>query len=103
MTPEHRGQVFDSIVIGAGPAGLTAGVYLARYRRRVLLLKAGPSRAEWIPESHNTPGFPDGVRGPDLLRRLTEQALEFGVTVQHARADRITRSDGGFEVTAGGG
>ena len=59
---------YDAIIVGAGPAGLTAATYLARFRRSVLVLRAGRPRADWIPESHNTPGFPRGVGGPELLR-----------------------------------
>src|ERR1700712_3287780 len=88
----------DAVVIGAGPAGLTAAVYLARFRRKVLVLSAGPSRASWIPESHNTPGFPHGVGGGDLLTRLTEQALAFGVEIREARIDGLAPVADGFEV-----
>ncbi|WP_293906551.1 hypothetical protein [Phenylobacterium sp.] len=49
-------ETSDGIIFGAGPACLTAATDLARFRRRVLVLAAGPSRASWIPESHNTPG-----------------------------------------------
>lgn len=93
---------YDAIVLGAGPAGLTAATYLARFRRRVLVLGAGLSRASWIPESHNTPGFPDGVAGDELLRRLTEQAAQFGAEIRQARASRLTRAGALFEVSAGG-
>jgi thioredoxin reductase (NADPH) len=93
---------YDAIVLGAGPAGLTAATYLARFRRRVLVLGAGVSRANWIPESHNTPGFPNGVAGDELLRRLTEQAAQFGAEIRKARASRLTRVGALFEVTAGG-
>jgi thioredoxin reductase (NADPH) len=89
---------YEAIVVGAGPAGLTAAIYLARFRRRVLVLSAGPSRASWIPESHNTPGFPHGVGGTDFLARLTEQAAQFGVEVREARIDRLARAGDGFEV-----
>jgi len=92
---------YDVIVLGAGPAGLTAATYLARFRRRVLVLGAGTSRASWIPESHNTPGFPHGVSGYELLKRLTEQAAQFGAEIRQARASRLTRSGALFEITAG--
>ena len=68
----------EVLVIGAGPAGLTAATYLARFRRRTLVIDAGQPRACWIPLSHNTPGFPAGVSGPDILTRMREQAEEYG-------------------------
>lgn len=94
-------EAYDAVVIGAGPAGLTAAVYLARFRRKVLVLGDGPSRASWIPESHNTPGFPHGVGGGELLARLTAQALEFGAEIRQARVDALAEADEGFEVAAG--
>ncbi|MGH6910317.1 MAG: NAD(P)/FAD-dependent oxidoreductase, partial [Phenylobacterium sp.] len=90
---------YDTIVLGAGPAGLTAATYLARFRRRVLVLGAGTSRASWIPESHNTPGFPHGVSGDELLRRLIEQAAQFGAEIRQAPANRLTRAKALFEVS----
>ena len=95
-------EVRDAVIVGAGPAGLTAAIYLARFHRRVLVLGDGPSRASWIPESHNTPGFPHGVAGRDLLARLTEQAVEFGVDMRAARAEALSKSDEGFEVSGPG-
>src|SRR5436189_126349 len=52
----------DCLIVGAGPAGLTAAMYLARFRRDVTLVDSGRSRARWIPVSRNTPGFPAGIR-----------------------------------------
>ncbi|MDH5835308.1 NAD(P)-binding protein, partial [Luteimonas kalidii] len=62
--------MFDVAVIGGGPAGLTAASYLQRFHRSCVVLDAGESRARWIPESNNCPGFPGGVSGEDLLSRL---------------------------------
>src|SRR5687767_14403009 len=73
--------VYDCIIIGAGPAGLVAATYLARFRRSVLLLDAGGSRARRIPETRNCPGFPDGIGGDELLDRLRAQASGVGVPV----------------------
>ena len=53
----------DCVVVGAGPGGLTAAVYLARYLRDVVVLDDGRSRALWIPRSHNCPGYPQGIPG----------------------------------------
>lgn len=63
----------DCMVIGAGPAGLTAAIYLARFRRNIMVIDSGLSRARLIPHSHNYPGFPEGVSGPILLERLRAQ------------------------------
>lgn len=92
----------DCLIIGAGPAGLTAATYLARFRRRALVLDSGASRASWIPVSHNVPGFPDGVTGPALLRRMRAQALRYGASIQPGEVERLQRRpDGGFTAFAG--
>ncbi len=68
----------DCAIIGSGPAGLVATLYMLRYRRSVLLADKGASRATLIPRSHNYPGFPDGVHGEDLLDRLRHQVGRYG-------------------------
>ena len=68
----------DCIIVGGGPAGLTAATYLRRLHRHVVVFDDGRSRARWIPESHNCPGFPMGVSGTELLRRLRDQASTYG-------------------------
>lgn len=93
---------YDVIIVGAGPAGLTAATYLGRFRRRVLVLDGGPSRASWIPESHNTPGFPQGVGGEALLARLRDQARLYGADIREARAEDMTRLAEGFELSIRG-
>jgi thioredoxin reductase (NADPH) len=89
-------QPYDCVIIGAGPAGLTAAVYLARYRRRIVLFDGGNSRAALIPESHNYPGFPQGVSGPGLLSALRKQAETYGITQISAPITELKRKDGGF-------
>lgn len=93
--------MLDCVVVGAGPAGLTAAIYLARYRRNFVLLDGGPSRAELIPVSHNFPGWPDGVSGEKLLSRLREQALRHDVQIRAARAETALHADQGFVVRVG--
>jgi thioredoxin reductase (NADPH) len=91
----------DCLVIGAGPAGLTAAIYLARFRRDFLVLDGGPSRAELIPTTHNFPAWPQGVSGEKLLARLREQALAHGATLEQARVESLQRDGEGFVAIAG--
>lgn len=86
----------DCLIIGAGPAGLTAAIYLARYRRSLLLIDRGGSRALRIPRSHNWPGYPEGIGGADLLKRLNAQAERHGVRVQRGTVQRIERDGDAF-------
>jgi thioredoxin reductase (NADPH) len=95
-------EIHDCLIVGAGPAGLTAATYLARFQRRVGVLSAGPSRAHYIPVSHNCPGFPFGISGSDLVQRLREQAAHYGVCPIETRVESITRDDGGFRLHAAG-
>ncbi len=94
--------MLDCLIIGAGPAGLSAATYLARYRRDIACVEAGPSRAESIARTHNLAGYPDGISGAELLARLREQAQRHGVRPERARVETLRVIDGGFEAVAGG-
>jgi thioredoxin reductase (NADPH) len=94
---------YDAVVIGAGPAGLTAATYLGRFRRSTLVLDGGPSRASWIPESHNTPGFSRGVSGPGLLGLLRDQAGQYGAEIRQGRVETLEKGEAGFILTTGEG
>ncbi|GHA87353.1 NAD(P)/FAD-dependent oxidoreductase [Cognatilysobacter bugurensis] len=95
--------LLDCLIIGAGPGGLTAATYLARFHRRILVVDAGSSRARWIPTSHNCPGFPSGVHGTTLLERLRDQATGYGAPIVEATVARLEREDDGFHATSGDG
>jgi thioredoxin reductase (NADPH) len=91
--------VLDCLIIGGGPAGLTAAIYLARYRRSVAVYSEGKSRASYIPTSHNYPGFPCGISGDDLLNQLNRQAKSYGVTVVPQRINSLDRKAGSFHAS----
>ena len=98
MAPQRQsGTCWDILVVGAGPAGLTAATYLARFRRRVCVIDGGASRASWIPVSHNLIGFPDGISGKTLLGRLREQARKYGAVIIEGQVKLLERfADGIF-------
>ncbi len=89
-------QDYDVAIVGAGPAGLSAALYAARYLRRTIVLHDGNSRTSWIPRSHNVPGYEDGVSGKELLDRMTRHAIRFGAEIVEAHVDSIDHSDGRF-------
>src|SRR4051812_24037121 len=90
----------DCLVIGGGPAGLTSAIYLARYRRNVMVIDSRESRAALIPETHNYPGFADGVSGKKLLELLTAQAGNYGVRIAPGRVENLKKSGEGFTASA---
>jgi thioredoxin reductase (NADPH) len=92
--------MLDCLIIGGGPAGLTAAIYLARYRRDILLVDDGRSRARLIPESHNYPGF-TGISGPDLLATLREQAERHGARMRGDRVEALACEAGVFVAQVG--
>ena len=93
----------DCLVIGAGPAGLTAAIYLGRFRRRFLVIDGGASRARLIPTSHNHAGFPDGIAGPALLDRMAAQARKYGAEIVPGNVSGLARDgDGLFSATLDG-
>lgn len=95
--------MLDCVVIGGGAAGLTAAIYLARFRRRFAVIDADASRLRWIPTSHNAPAFPAGIHGTELLRRMREQAANHGVRPIIAVVERIEALPAGGFIVSGDG
>lgn len=91
----------DCIIIGAGPAGLTAAIYLARFHLKIRLFDCGTSRAALIPCTHNHAGYPDGISGKDLLARMAEQAEKFGAVRELAEVTALRTAETGFVARVG--
>jgi thioredoxin reductase (NADPH) len=91
---------YDCVILGAGPAGLTALTYLARFHRRAVALGAkGPRpRVMLIERSYNLPGYPDGITGEALVRNLSEQATECGGEIRDTPATSVSGEYGAFRV-----
>jgi thioredoxin reductase (NADPH) len=94
--------MYDAAIIGGGPAGLTAALYLARFRLSVILCDAGNSRAALIPRTHNQPFWPDGISGTDLLKRMEDHLARYQVDWLRAEVEGIEPAQAGFEVLADG-
>lgn len=101
----QQDELLDCVIVGAGPAGLTALTYLMRFHRRAVALGgAGPRpRLLLIERTHNLPGYPEGVAGSVILRRLREQAEEMGGAVLDTLATNIEKRDGTFLIQVAAG
>lgn len=104
--PEH---IYDVVIIGGGPAGLTAGIYAARAAMKVLILEGmiTTSQITMTDLIENFPGFPEGIGGFDLVERFKKQALQFGVTVKTEDVRQIAKKSlgaiSGWEVMTSDG
>jgi thioredoxin reductase (NADPH) len=90
--------MLDCIVVGGGPAGLTAAIYLARFHLSVQVIDAGESRALTIPCTRNHAGYPGGITGKELVARMAMQAREYGAVLKAGRVSGLTHAEGGFDV-----
>ncbi len=93
----------DCLIVGGGPAGLTAAIYLARFHLGLRVVDAGASRAAWIPCTRNHAGFPEGISGAELIARMKAQAQQYGAAVEDGRVTRLDRVEGGFCAEWGSG
>jgi thioredoxin reductase (NADPH) len=91
-----NGDVLDCLIVGGGPAGLTTALYLARFKRRFVVVDSGTPRAAWIPTSHNIPVFAEGISGKDILGRARANLEQYGATIQAGRVTGLRRQPDRF-------
>ncbi|UAK26532.1 NAD(P)/FAD-dependent oxidoreductase [Sphingomonas nostoxanthinifaciens] len=88
----------DVVIVGGGPAGLTAAIYLARFHLDVVVIDRGGGRATLIPKTRNHAGFPDGIAGSELVDRMRDQALRYCARIVEGEVTEIVRSEDDFIV-----
>lgn len=93
----------DLVIIGGGPAGLTAGLYAARARMDVVLLEKATHGGQMLTTFHieNYPGFPDGTGGFELSDLMKKQVENFGLEIRSASVDRIRKEGELFTLETG--
>ncbi|HDN79367.1 MAG TPA: thioredoxin-disulfide reductase [Chloroflexi bacterium] len=98
-------EVYDVIIIGSGPAGLAAAIYAARSELKTLLFTGNSlgGQAALTDEIENYPGFPEGIAGAELTKRMQEQARRFGAEIQMDEVTAVNLKEHPFTVTAYGG
>ena len=91
---------YDCIIIGGGPAGLTAGIYASRARLKTLLIESYSVACQAVTTDHieNYPGFPDGVNGFELIEKFKKQAEKFGVEFIAGEVKAIKENKSAWEI-----
>ena len=90
----------EVVIIGSGPAGLTAGIYLSRAMIQPLLLTGIHTGGQlmYTRDLENFPGFPDGKPGPEFMMNTQKQAVKFGTTIEHQQVTAVDFSQRPFRL-----
>ncbi|AEG34311.1 thioredoxin reductase [Thermus thermophilus SG0.5JP17-16] len=93
-------ETYDVVIIGGGPAGLTAGIYAGRAQLKTVIVEKGlpGGQIAQTDEVENYPGFPEGISGPELASRMVQQAEKFGARIVMDEVLGLEKAEGGYLV-----
>ena len=93
-------ETYDVVIIGGGPAGLTAGIYAGRAQLKTVIVEKGlpGGQIAQTDEVENYPGFPEGISGPELASRMVRQAEKFGARIVMDEVLGLEKAEGGYLV-----
>lgn len=100
----QKGEPWDVVIIGSGPAGFTAAIYATRGAVSTLILggEAWGGQLMLTTDVDNYPGFPKGIQGPDLMAKMRKQAERFGAEFREKKVEAVDFKQKPFKLTAGG-
>ena len=93
-------NIYDVIIIGSGPSGLTAGIYTSRGNRKTLILAGRKWGGQLMltSEVENFPGFPESIMGPELMKKMRDQAVKYGSEIIDSNVTSVNYANKPFEV-----
>lgn len=99
-----QNKIYDVIILGSGPAGLTAAIYATRANLKTLVIAGQKWGGQLMltTEVENFPGFPEGIQGPDLMEKMRKQAEKYGAEFIEENFSETDFSNHPFNVTAAG-
>ncbi|MBU3935056.1 thioredoxin-disulfide reductase [Patescibacteria group bacterium] len=97
--------MYDTVIIGSGPGGLTAAIYTVRADLKTLVIAGKEAGGQLVITTlvENWPGFPEGIHGPELMKNMQKQVSNLGGEIRQGEVEKVEKINEGFGVVLTGG